>query len=117
MEKRGNKEENKEEKKGFFDSMISNFSSGFIYDIFKNLFDSLFDSIGNTIERVVNNILKLAGSFIFFIFGIILILISFIMILHKNNILSYEWSILILGNIMLVVSLILKSKIEKSKEK
>ncbi|MFW5990797.1 MAG: hypothetical protein ACOCQX_01075 [Candidatus Nanoarchaeia archaeon] len=106
----------KEEKKeGFFESILKSKSTEFIYESSRRIFESFFESVRENVEAMVRFSSRYLGSYVLFLTGIIFVLISIVILLKEYFGIGYGWSLMIFGLIMLIVSLLMRLDIEKTK--
>ncbi|MGM5482624.1 MAG: hypothetical protein ACQESF_04135 [Nanobdellota archaeon] len=102
-------------KEGFFESLLKDRSTHFIYDASRKFFETMFKTIRVNIESTIKLISRYLGSYIFFLVGVLFILVSVILLLEEYFNVHHGWSLLVIGLILLVVSLMMRLNIEKNK--
>lgn len=98
---------------GFLSSFLESLASNLVVDTLTALFENVLETFTDTTQKITRNVVKLLGSALFGFLGFLFIVISTILLLNNNGILSYEWSLLIIGLIMIIISLMMKSSLEK----
>lgn len=106
---------NEKKKEGFIETILKGKGSYFIYDASRKFFDSLFDSVRQNVNSTIRFATKYLGSYIFFIAGILFVLISIVLLLKEYFNISYGWSMMLFGLVLLIVSLFMRLDIEKNK--
>lgn len=103
----------KKSKENVIDSFMNSIKSKFIVDTAKNVFAGLLDSVSDATEKLVDRMAKFIGSSIFFIAGVLFLLLGVVFLFRQYLDLSYGWSFSLIGLVLVVISFVIKSGIER----
>lgn len=105
----------KKKKESIFESILHSKGAYYIYDASKKFFESFFETVRENIESTIRFASQYIGSYIFFLVGVLFVLASIAILLEEYFNISFGWSLLVFGLILLIVSLFMRLNLEKKK--
>ncbi len=100
-------EDNKDE--GFLAGM----GFDFVYNTSKRIFDSFFESVSESVYFFTRRVSHFVASYILFLVGIVFLIISTILLLKQYFEITYGWSTLGFGLVLILIAFIMRAGIKK----
>ncbi len=105
------KKEDTNNQSGFLQDM----GLDFVYNASRKLFDSLIDTVQESVYEFTRRLTHFAVSYVLFLAGILLVLISIMILLNEYLGLSYGWSTLSFGIVFILIAFIMRVSIKQKR--
>ncbi|MFW6013852.1 MAG: hypothetical protein ACOCQG_01645 [Candidatus Nanoarchaeia archaeon] len=94
---------------------LQNMGLDFVYNASRKLFDSLIDTVQESVYEFTKRLTHFAISYVLFLAGIILVLVSAMILLNEYLELSYGWSTLSFGIVFILIAFIMRVSIKQKR--
>lgn len=98
-----------------FVSVLKELTANVLLGSLKTIYENFLKTLQDYAYKTQKKVLDVFLTFFIFIIGIFIILLSIIFLIHEYLRFSFGWSLLVVGLFLLIMSLLMKSRIDKKK--